>query len=99
MKPTGDAPKIDIKRVLPVGGTNNTAQPNIAMGGARIESKKSTPMDMMINLYGWLGDETKSMSTAAAYQNDQGTAHYTATLIVILEGGLRPPFFIMTLGF
>ena len=45
--------------------------------------------EMMIHLYGWLGDDTKSMSTAAAFLKEQmGLVEYTTTLMIAGVGHL-----------
>ena len=61
----------------------SAVQPNFAMGGERQKRKKEILLHMMTLLYAWLGDEEKSMTTAAAHLKAQmGPLDYSGALIL-----------------
>jgi Integrase core domain. len=67
VKPTGDGEAIDVKRVLPVDKDTGSVQPGFALGEARTEAKRNKVAALAMELFDWLGDEEKSMTSAARH--------------------------------
>ena len=66
VKPT-DGEAIDVKRVLPVDKDTGSVQPGFALGEARTEAKRNKVAALAMELFDWLGDEEKSMTSAARH--------------------------------
>ena len=62
---TGDA--IDIKRVMPVDEESGNPQATFAQGDARTQAKRDKLFPITIELFNWLDDEERSISSAAAH--------------------------------
>ena len=83
-KPTGDGAAIDVKRVLPVDKDTEAVQPGFALGEARTEAKRIKVAALAMELYTWLGDEEKSMSTAARHlKQELGEQEYRLQLMSV----------------
>ncbi len=67
VKPVGDGAKVDIKRVMPVDSQTGDVVATFAQGDAWIQRKREIVWPIILELYHWLGDNEKSMSTAAAH--------------------------------
>ena len=81
VKPTGDGAKIDIKRVLPVDKDTGNVEATFAQGDAYIQRKRDIIWPIVLELYHWLGDSEKSMSTAAAHlKKEMGEENYRGYL-------------------
>ena len=84
VKPTGDGDAIDVKRVLPVDKDTGSVQPGFALGEARTEAKRNKVAALAMELYTWLGDEEKSMSTAARHlKQELGEQEYRLQLMSV----------------
>ena len=84
VKPTGDGAAIDVKRVLPVDKDTEAVQPGFALGEARTEAKRIKVAALAMELYTWLGDEEKSMSTAARHlKQEMGDHEYRQQLMSV----------------
>ena len=81
VKPHGDGGKIDIKRVLPVDRDTGNVEATFAQGDAWIQRKRDIIWPLVIELYHWLEDGEKSMSTAAAHlKKELGADEYRGYL-------------------
>ncbi len=81
VKPTGDGGKIDIKRVLPVDKDTGNVEATFAQGDAYIQRKRDIIWPIVLELYHWLDDGEKSMSTAAAHlKKELGADEYRGYL-------------------
>ncbi len=67
VKPRGDGDKVDIKRIMPVDKDTGDVEATFAQGDAWIQRKRDILFPITLELYHWLGDDEKSMSTAAAH--------------------------------
>ena len=67
IKPQGDGGKVDIKRVMPVDRDTGDVEATFAQGDAWIQRKRDIIWPIVMELYHWLEDGEKSMSTAAAH--------------------------------
>ena len=67
VKGDNDEPAIDIKRVMPVDPESSNAAPGFAQGDAWIQRKRDLVFPLILELHHWLGEDEKSMSTAAAH--------------------------------
>ncbi len=77
VKPRGDGDKIDIKRIMPVDRETGNVEATFAQGDAWIQRKRDILFPITLELYHWLGDDEKSMSTAAAHLKvDLGEEEY-----------------------
>ncbi len=81
VKPTGDGGKIDIKRVLPVDKDTGNVEATFAQGDAYIQRKRDIIWPIVLELYHWLDNGEKSMSTAAAHlKKEMGEETYRGYL-------------------
>ena len=81
VKPAGDGDKVDIKRVMPVDRDTGNVEATFAQGDAYIQRKRDIVWPLVLQLYHWLGDGEKSMSTAAAHlKKELGADEYRAYL-------------------
>ena len=81
VKPQGDGGKVDIKRVMPVDKDTGNVEATFAQGDGYIQRKRDIIWPLVLELYHWLGDEEKSMSTAAAHlKKELGTEEYWSYL-------------------
>ena len=84
VKPTGDGEGIDVKRVLPVDKDTGSVQPGFALGQARTEAKRQKVAALVTELYQWLGDEEKSMNSAARHlKQELGEQEYRLLLMSV----------------
>ncbi len=67
VKPRGDGTKVDIKRVMPVDKDTGDVEATFAQGDAWIQRKRDIIWPIVVELFHWLDDNEKSMSTAAAH--------------------------------
>ena len=67
VKPVGGGDKVDIKRVMPVDSQTGDVVATFAQGDAWMQRKRDIVWPLILELYHWLGDNEKSMSTAAAH--------------------------------
>ena len=79
--PTGRGEPIDVKRVLPVDKDTDNVEPGFALGEARTEAKRNKIAALAMELFEWLGDEEKSMTSAARHLRQVlGPEEYRAQL-------------------
>ena len=89
VRPTGDGDPIDIKRVLPVDKDTGSVQPGFALGEARTEAKRNKVAALAMELYQWLGDDEKSMNSAARHlKQELGEQEYRLLLMSVGAGNL-----------
>ena len=65
--PEGEGEKLDIKRVMPVNEESGNPQATFAQGDARTQRKREIIFPITIELFNWLDDEERSISSAAAH--------------------------------
>jgi len=77
VKPQGDGTTIDIKRIMPVDKDTGDVEATFAQGDGYIQRKRDIIWPLVLELYHWLGDEERSMSTAAAHlKKELGAEEY-----------------------
>ena len=81
VKPQGDGNNVDIKRVMPVDKDTGDVEATFAQGDGYIQRKRDIIWPLVLELYHWLGDGEKSMSTAAAHlKKELGAEEYWSYL-------------------